>query len=139
MRLIADSLRAASGAHITLARRHPQWREPCHYVRDRLQPDIAVVATAMLPPLCYVGRVDTWFPKILYWETWETGVEGLRTIEEMEAFIREHPKGYFIAEWWAFDWPPALESERAWVKANMKRVDAACSPDVSVYSWGITE
>jgi 4-amino-4-deoxy-L-arabinose transferase-like glycosyltransferase len=138
-RQVGDSLRAAGGAHTTLARRHPQWREPCHYVRDRLTPDTAVVATAMLPALYYIGRVDTWFPKILYWETWETGVEGLRTVEEMETFIKAHPRGYFIAEWWAFDWPPILESERAWVKANMTRVEAASSPDVSVYAWGITE
>src|SRR5690606_27597129 len=55
VRLTGDSLEAASGAHITLARRHPLWREPCQYVRDHLD-GAAVLSTTYLPALYYVGH-----------------------------------------------------------------------------------
>ncbi|MBN2309129.1 MAG: glycosyltransferase family 39 protein, partial [Candidatus Hydrogenedentes bacterium] len=58
--LLGDSIEAAGGAHTTLARRHPQWREPCQYVREHAG-DGAILTTTYLPVLYYVGRVDDWY------------------------------------------------------------------------------
>ncbi len=137
--LVQDSVEAASGSHTTLARRHPQWRKPCLYVRDRLEPGVAVLSTTYLPVLYYVGRIDDWYPsRCISWEYWETGSKGLRNVEELKAFIAEHPHGFFIAEWWRFDADvfDELEEDRRWVRANMERLEEASSADVTVYAWG---
>ncbi len=137
--LVQDSVEVAGGSHTTLARRHPQWRKPCLYVRDRLEPGVAVLSTTYLPVLYYVGRIDDWYPsRCISWEYWETGSEGLKNVEGLEAFIAEHPHGFFLAEWWRFDAAvfDELEEDRRWVHANMERLEDASSADVTVYAWG---
>ena len=137
-RLTRDSLEVASGAPITLATRHPGWREPCLYVRDHLDDDVAVLTTTFLPTLYYVGRVDNWFPSThLFYEAWEAGVEGLATVEDLDAFMAAHPKGYFVAEWFRFWHFDLLAEEQAWVAAHMTLIEGASGGDVRVYAWGM--
>ncbi len=136
--LIRDSIVVAQGADTTLATRHPQYRKPALYVRDHLSPDIAVVADTYVTALYYIGRVDTWYPsRHLPWEAWEIGSEGLKTTEDLAAFMAQHPKGYFLAEWYRFLFFDEQKADRDWVNAHMKRVDEACSLDVTLFSWGI--
>jgi 4-amino-4-deoxy-L-arabinose transferase-like glycosyltransferase len=144
--LTGDSIGAASGADTTLARRHPQWKEPCAYVKERLTPDIAVVTTTYLPVLHYVGRVDNWYPsRVLWWEVDESGMDDLKELEDFQAFMRAHPKGYYIAEWWRFhralEVPEGEELRRdvRWVMENLTRIDEACSQDVVVWAWGMDD
>ncbi len=136
--LVQDSWEASAGADITLATRHPQWRGPCQYVRERLQPDIAVVTCTWVTTLYYVGRVDNWYPiRHFLPESWETGTEGLRTVDDLAAYMAEYPRGYLIVEWqrfWNFD---PTQEDVAWVSAHMNLIPEACSGDVRVYSWGI--
>lgn len=136
--LTRDSMRVARGAHVTLARRHPQWREPCRYVRQRLHDGTAVLATTFIPVLYYVGRVDDWYPsRCIPWENWETGREGLKGVRDLEAFVAKHPKGYFLAEWWRFDVFPEIAEDRAWVQTHMRRIEEGSSVDVTLYAWGM--
>jgi len=136
--LTQDSVRVAEGAHVTLARRHPQWRGPCRYVRARLDGRTAVLSTTWIPVFYYVGQIDDWFPsKCIPWEWWETGSDGLKDVADLEAFIAAHPKGYFLAEWWRFDVFDEVAEERAWVQTHMTRVDEGSSPDVTLYAWGM--
>lgn len=141
-RLIADSLDAAHGAPTTLAVHHQNWKPPCAYVREHRRGE-AVLATSVLPALYYAGYVDDWFPnRYTLWEYQESGKRGLGSLEELQAFVREHPKGFFIAEAERFEkWRhhgdlPDLEKEVTWVRENMRRIDAASSPDVTLYAWG---
>jgi len=137
--LLGDSIKTASGADVTLARRIPQWRAPCRYVGEHLDSETAVLSTTYLPALYYVGRVDDWFPSRLFQnEYWEIGMPGLRTVEELEVFMRERPRGYFLAEQQrlAF-WARYCPEERARLDGRMTRVDEACSGDVAVFSWGM--
>ncbi len=141
-RLVGDSVDAASGAHITLATRHPQWRMPCGWVRAHMD-DAAILTTTYLPVAYYVGRVDEWYPsRALPWEAAESGLRGLESLDDLVAFVNAHPRGYFIAEWWRFErnykgapWADFSE-DIAWVQKNMRRVDEASSADVTVYAWG---
>lgn len=135
--LVGDSVETASGAHVTLARRHPQWRAPCLYVRDRLG-DAALLTTTCLPVYYYVGRVDNWYPSRDHpWEWVESGLEGLENLEELKAFVARHPVGYFIAEWWRFERnAKSMAEELVWVDENMTRIDEASTKDVTVYRWG---
>jgi 4-amino-4-deoxy-L-arabinose transferase-like glycosyltransferase len=142
VRLIGDSVEAASGTHTTLATQHPQWRKPCQWVRQHMD-SRAILTTSYLPVHYYVGRVDNWYPaRALPWEAAESGLSGLQDVSELAAFVEAHPRGFFIAEWWRFernykDAPWADFSEDiAWVQANMRRVDEASSADVTVYAWG---
>ena len=136
--LISDSIDVARGADTTLATRHPQYRKPCLYVREHLAPDVVVIADTYVTALYYVGRVDNWFPsKYLPWEAWEIGNEGLRTVDDLKAYMAAHPKGYFLAEWYRFQYFEAQKEERDWVNAHMKRIDEASSGDVTLYSWGL--
>ena len=141
--LIRDTLDTASGAHVTLARRHPQWKEPCAYVREHLDGAV-VVTTTYLPALHYVGRVDDWYPSHdVWWEVDESGMAGLDRLEDFQRFVAEHPKGYFIAEWSRFERNVAdvpwtdLSEDIAWVTANLTRIDEASTEDVSLYAWGM--
>lgn len=135
--LAGDCIETASGADITLARRHPRWREPCRYVRERLTADTAVIATTSLPVYYYVGRVDEWFPaKNMWWEDWELGLEGLEDTDALRAFIARHPKGCFLAEHRRFDYPAALREEVVWVRKNLELIEEASNEDVRVYVWG---
>ena len=141
--LVGDSLDTASGAHLTLARRHPQWKEPCKYVKAH-RGDAVVVTTTYLPALYYVGHVDNWYPSHdVWWEVDESGMAGLDRLEDFQRFVAEHPKGYFISEWSRFErnvadipWSDFSE-DIAWVQANMTRIDEASSDDVSLYAWGM--
>ena len=134
--LVGDSVEAASGADTTLARRHPQWREPCAFVNAHGD-GVAIITTTYLPVLYYTGRVDDWFPsRIMIWEVAESGMEGLRSISELEEFMKTHPRGYFLAEYKRFEYWRHLGDEVAWVQAHMRRVDEASSKDVTVYAWG---
>jgi hypothetical protein len=145
VRLTADSVEAASGANTTLATRHPQWRDPCQWVRDRLEdnPNAVVIATTALPVYFYVGEIDQWYPsRALPAEREETGLDGLATVDDLAAFVRDYPNGYFIAEWWRFErnykgapWADFSE-DIAWVQSHMRRVDVASTEDVTVYAWG---
>ena len=136
--LATDSINVARGADTTLATRHPQYRKPCLYVRGHLTPDTVVIADTYVTALYYVGRVDNWFPsKYLPWEAWEIGTDGLRTLDELKTYMAEHPKGYFLAEWYRFQLFDAQKEERDWVNAHMKRIDEASSGDVTLYAWGL--
>ena len=143
--LTRDSLDTASGAHITLARRHPQWKKPCAYVREHERGETILTTTA-LPVLYYAGRVDNWFPNRYQWmEGHESGLDGLGSLAELQDFLRAHPHGYYIAEWERFEkWKdqvtlPDLAAEVAWVRKHMTRVDEACSDDVTLYRWDFSE
>lgn len=143
--LVADSAEAASGAHTTLARRHPQWKAPCAWVREH-RGDAAVITTTFLPVHHYVGRVESWYPsRGLPHESAESGLEGLAGVEELKDFIEAYPKGYFLAEWWRFERNAAgapwgdFSEDIAWVQAHMTRVDEASSEDVTVYAWDFTQ
>lgn len=134
--LVEDSVWVARGEDVTLAVAHPQWRMPCAYVRAHAE-GTAVLTTSYLPVYHYVGRVDNWYPsRIVVWERVETGLHGLEGLSELRAFMAEHPKGYFIAEYRRFEHSHLLTEDVAWVRANMRRVDEACSGDITVYAWG---
>ena len=135
--LVRDTLRVAGGADATLAVVHPQWRKPCQYVRDHLD-EAAVLCTTYITARYYVGRADNWYPsRVIVWEYIEFGLDGLKTLDDLKAFVREHPKGFFIAEYRRFHHWPFFDEDEAWVDANMTRIDEACSDDVFVYAWGM--
>jgi hypothetical protein len=141
-KLTANALETSRGAHTTLARRHPQWKKPCAYVRAH-RTNEAVLTTTCLPVMYYVGHVDNWFPnRYQWWEGPESGFDGIASLEELRDFVAEHPRGYYIAEWERFEkwkdhtWDENLRKEVDWVRANMRRVNEACSDDVTVYAWG---
>jgi hypothetical protein len=134
--LTNDSINAARGADTTLARRHPQWREPSAYVRENLDRAV-VVTTTYLPALHYIGQVDNWYPtEYLWWEEDETGYRDLETFDDFKEYVGAHPKGFYIAEWWRWDRNDFLSEEVAWVEAHLRRIVEASSDDVTVYAWG---
>jgi len=142
VRLGADSVEAARGAHTTLATQHPDWRGPCAWVKARAE-GAAIVTTSYLPVKYYAGRVDEWYPsRVVPWEAVESGLPGIEGVAQLREYVAAHPRGYFIAEWWRFernykDAPWADFSEDiAWVQAHMRRIDEASSRDVTVYAWG---
>lgn len=138
-RLVADSLEVAKGSHETLARLHPRWREPCAYVRQHAA-DAAVVSTTYLPALYYVGRCDSWFPsRTTRYEAEESGFDGLAGVDDLERFMREHPKGYYIAEYHRLHLyrNDKLKEDVDWVEKNLRYISEASNEDVLVYSWGI--
>lgn len=136
-RLTEDSIRIASGDPVTLARRHPQWREPCRYVRNNLDGAV-VVTTTFMPVYYYVGQVDDWYPnRYFIGEKYESGMDGLSTVQDFADYVNAHPKGYFIAEWWRFERNrEAMAEDLAWVRDNLQRIPEASSNDVTVYRWG---
>jgi hypothetical protein len=135
--LAHTSVAYARGADETLATRHPKFRTPCLYVRQHLQPDTVVLADTVVTALYYIGRVDNWYPAVPPWESWETGMVGLKDLDELQAYVAAYPKGFFIAEWYRFDYAPELSPARDWVKTHMKRIDQACTGDVTLYAWGV--
>lgn len=136
--LIGDSLETASGAHTTLARKHPQWRLPGTYVREHRKAGEVVLTTTYLPALYYAGSVDNWYPTHYHWwEVDESGIDDLKTLEDFKAYVRNHPKGYYISEWWRFERNRFPEGDVRWVKENMKRIEEACSEDVTLWTWGM--
>lgn len=146
MALAGDSLDIAGGADITLARRHPQWEEPCGWIREHAEEDDAILTTTFLPVHYYVGRVDNWFPnRYQRWEEQESGLEGLGSLGELRAWLAERRKGFFIAESYRFEYwryhgdlVDTLGREVAWVTSHMTRIDEASSEDVTVYHWDFT-
>jgi 4-amino-4-deoxy-L-arabinose transferase-like glycosyltransferase len=140
----ADSVEAGMGSHETLARRHPEWRAPATWVKDALREDDAVLTTTWLPVLYYTGRVDNWFPnRYVPWEKDESGVEGLGSLEDLQAFLEAHPSGYFLAESWRFAYwrhhghvGEELGQEVDWVRENMTVLPRVSSRNVTVYAWG---
>ncbi len=139
-KLLLDSLEVASDNPISLATRHPEWREPCLYVKERLKPDTAVVTTTFMPVYYYVGRVDDWFPsEHVFYEAQEAGIAGMKTTEEFAAFIARHSKGYYIAEWFRLWHSDVLAAEYAWVQQHLTLIPEACSGDVKVFGWGVPE
>jgi len=138
-RLAADCVEIARGGNSTLATHHPQWRQPCHYVRERADGDV-VVCTTYITALYYVGRVDNWYPsRIIVWETIESGMEGLKSLEDFKAYVAAHPSGFFIAEHRRFHHWPFFAEDLAWVESNLTRVEAASNSDMTVYAWGGAE
>lgn len=136
--LVGDSIEVARGGDTTLATRHPQYRKPALYVRDHRHEDTVVIADTYVTALYYLGRVDHWYPsKYLPWEAWEVGSEGLKTTDDLQAYMAEYPKGYFLAEWYRFQFFDEQKDDRAWVNAHMRRIEEACSEDVTVYAWGL--
>lgn len=141
--LTADSVAVARGADTTLATHHPQWRTPCRWV-GRQAGNPAILATSFLPVQYYTGRVDDWFPNNYFgWESQDSGLPGLGSIEALSQFMQTHPSGYYIAESERFErWRQhgAVRDELApmveWVRTHMTRIPAASSADVSVYAWG---
>lgn len=142
--LTRDAIEVAKGNDITLARRHPQWKKPCQYVREH-RTNEAILTTTFLPVQYYVGHVDTWFPnRYQWWESQESGLEGLASLDELKAFVAKHPRGYFIAEYDRFEKSrhhtalrDTLGKEVTWVQENMTRIEEATSRDVTVYAWGL--
>ncbi len=137
--LTGDSLEAARGHDITLARHHPPWRGPCEYVRERLDGDTVVLTTTSLPVLYYVGRVDEWFPsRILWWEADEIGLPGLEDAAALEAFMAQHPKGYFIEHIRRLSmWEAEFAEEIAFVNQHMQLIEEVSGHWVRVYAWGM--
>ena len=141
--LFGDCLETASGSSLTLARRIPQWREPCTWVKETATREDSILTTTYLPVLYYTGRVDNWFPnRYQLWEKQESGLTGLGTLEELQDFVKSNPQGYFIAESRRFEYwrhyggiSEDLNAELQWVEANMKKLPEASSDDVTVYRW----
>ncbi|GMV99757.1 MAG: hypothetical protein AMXMBFR84_08960 [Candidatus Hydrogenedentota bacterium] len=134
-KLATATFATASGSHTTLAKQHPQWREPSLWVKERMD-GAAVIATAYLPVHYYTGRVDNWFPsRVMVWEILDSGMEGLKTIDDLKAFMNEHPKGYFLADYRRFHQWPFFQDDVRWVEENMTKVDEASTEDVTVYAW----
>ncbi|MBN2307691.1 MAG: hypothetical protein JXR94_01895, partial [Candidatus Hydrogenedentes bacterium] len=71
------------------------------------------------------------------WEHIDSGLPGLAGVEELAAFMAEHPRGYFLAEWRRFGHWKFLADDVRWVEEHMIRLDDASSPDVTVYAWGL--
>ena len=137
-KLVGNSLSVARGNDTTLATRHPQFRKPCAYVRAHLTKDTMVLTDTFVTVLYYVGRVDNWYPnRCIPGEYWEAGPVGIKDVRELQEYIAQHPKGFFICEWFRFWHSPLLKEDVDWVDAHMKRIDEACSGDVRVYSWGM--
>jgi len=142
--LLGNTLETASGDSFTLARRHPQWEEACGWIREHGDPDATILTTTWLPTLYYLGRADEWFPnRYTPWERQESGRTGLPDLDALKKFVAQHPKGYFIAEMWRFEFyrnhgyvSEQLGPEVDWVHANMRFGRRASSDDVLVYAWG---
>jgi 4-amino-4-deoxy-L-arabinose transferase-like glycosyltransferase len=144
--LTGDSFEYAQGANTTLARKHPQWRAPSQWVRDNREPDTAILTTTYLPVLYYLGEVDNWYPtRTVWWEVDESGQDDLKTLPDLQAWMVEHPRGYFLSEWWRFDRNRGvtlngeLHDEVIWVMENMQKIEAASNEDITVYSWGLED
>lgn len=144
VRLVSDAAETAAGAPVTLASSHPDWDTPGRYVRTH-RADEAVLATSCLPALHHAGHVDNWFPnRYTAWEYQEYGLRGLGSLDELKAFLAEHPRGYYLAEYAIFGLYEGhtqltdLNAEIAWVERNMTRVAEASSPDVTMYRWDFT-
>lgn len=143
-KLVGDSLDIASGAYTTLAVKHQQWKKPCEYVKQH-RTDESILTTMALPVLYYTGHVDNWFPnRYTWWEGQESGLKGLGSLGELQAFLREHPKGFFLADKERFEkWRhhrdlPDLEQEVAWVEQHMSRIEEASTEDVTLFVWNFT-
>lgn len=138
--LIGDSIEVAAGSDTSLAKHHPGWKRPCAYVRDHVKEDEVVLTTTFLPTLYYVGRVDNWYPTRELWgEVDEAGVDDLKGLEELKAYVSEHPKGYFLSDWWRFERNPGMQEERRWVNEHMTPLWDHSSAEITLYRWGITE
>lgn len=145
--LLGDSYETATGADITLAIKHPQWRMPATWVREHRKEEDAVIATTFLPVYHYAGRVDNWFPnRYTRWERQESGLEGLASLDELKAYLAAHPRGYFIAEASRFmlwnrhgDLVEVLRGDYEWVEKHMTRIEEACSDDVWVWRWDFSD
>ena len=142
-KLTLDAVHVARGDNTTLAVKHQQWRKPCEYVKQHWSGE-TVLATMALPVMYYLGHIDNWFPnRYTRWEYQESGLPGLGSLDELQAFILEHPKGYYLADEERFEkWRghgdlPDLGREVAWVEANMTRIDEGSSDDVALFSWGM--
>lgn len=136
-RLIEDTVAVAGGDDTTLANHHPQWRKPCEWVRDHRN-GAAVLCTTYLTAHYYIGHVDNWYPsRVIVWEYIESGLDGLRDLDDLQAFIAEHPRGFFVAEWRRFGNWRFYQEDIDWVESNMRRIDEASSRDVTVYAWGL--
>ncbi len=135
-RLTADTLETAAGADITLARRHPQWRQPAQFVGKTATASDAILSTTYLPVLYYAGRCTETFPtKMIVWEYIESGSKGLADVEALQAFVAENPSGYFLAEWQRFGRWPQLAPEKDWVREHMEIVPKVSNQDITVYRW----
>ncbi len=138
-RLTRDSVEVAAGADLTLAKLHPRWREAGAYVREHATDADSILASSFLPVHHYAGRADSWYPsRFIPGETQESGMNGLRTLEELRGWLASHPRGYYVADTWQFDrlreWPRFAE-EYAWVAAHMEYVTEGSSESVSVWRW----
>ncbi len=134
----------AQGSNITLARKHPQWRAPCLWIKEHREPDTVVITTTFLPVYHYLGEVDNWYPtRDIWWEVDESGMDDLKGREELKAYMQAHPRGYFISEYWRWDrlrnpiWKHALYPDTLWVQENMTRIDEASNEDITVWTWGL--
>lgn len=137
LRLVSDCLDVAAGENTTLAVHHPQWRQPCAYVREH-RGDAAVICTTYIAALHYVGHIDDWYPsRVIVWEYIESGFDGMKTLDELKAFVAAHPRGYFIAEHRRFNMWPFFREDLAWVESHMKKIDGASNSDITVYAWGL--
>lgn len=137
VKLVEDCIDVASGSSTTLAVHHPQWKQPCAYVKQR-RGEAVVICTTFITAYHYVGRVDNWYPsRIIVWEYIESGMDGMRTLDELKAYVAAHPKGFFIAEHRRFNMWPMFAEDVTWVEANMHRIDEASNSDITVFAWGV--
>ena len=135
-RLAVDCLNVAAGGNTTLAVHHPQWKQPCAYVKAHAD-GAAVVCTTYITARYYVGRVDNWYPsRVIVWEFIESGLDGMKTLDELKAYVAAHPHGYFIAEQRRFSMWPFFKDDVTWVEANMNKIQEASNSDITVYEWG---
>lgn len=140
--LLGDSVDAAGGADTTLATHHPLWKGPATWVKVH-RVDETILTTTYLPVQYYLGHVDNWFPnRYTKWEYQESGLEGLGSLDELKVFLRENPRGYFLAESSRFvmwrhygELAQDLGREVEWVEDNMEFIKEASSEDVHVWRW----
>lgn len=142
--LTGDSVDYAKGANVTLARKHPQWRAPCTWVKENRQSETVIITTTFLPVLYYVGEVSDWYPtRAMWWEADESGKDNLKTLEDLQAYIKENPRGYFLSDWWRFErniggtLEGEFDRDVIWVRENMRKVEQASNEDITVWTWGL--
>lgn len=142
--LTSNSLVYAQGDSITLARKHPQWREPCLWLKEHQEANTVVITTTFLPVYHYLGAVDNWYPtRHLWWEVDESGMDDLKGLPELQAYMQAHPRGYFVTEYWRWqrlegpEWQSDQRDEILWVKEHMTRLDEASNEDIIVWTWGL--
>ena len=70
-------------------------------------------------------------------------MDGLKTLDDLQSYLIENPRGYFFADAWRFERNQGpilggdLDEDIAWVQTNMIRIEEASNEDITVYAWGL--